>query len=268
MNSNINWFKKIADQWHIYREPIIPSFGEVALMKKVMRTGARVLVLGATPRYRDLGHELKCEVVACDMNLEMLVSTSRLMKYSYKSAAETWVIANWLETPLKTNYFDYILGDFVISNIPLNLRSQFYLEIKRLLKKDGLFITRHIMLDHNLKASAVVTHYADQKDPNICEFQFAMQSVVWNKKLKQFDLRSVRQIIKQMIRKQALSNRRKYKILYQRFIADYPFEKTWFQDAEINEEKKLKKYFQITAKKHASDHRLSYLCPVYFLKKK
>ncbi len=120
------------DLWFLFQK-----YFKVAVAKK---RKVNVLVLGATPEFRDLALKNNCNVVALDFSMAMIKKMSLAMKYQ-NHPNETIVIANWLSSPIKDNFFDLIVGDLVAVNIPKKLQGVFFGELKRMLKKGG-----HILL--------------------------------------------------------------------------------------------------------------------------
>ncbi|MFA5050817.1 MAG: class I SAM-dependent methyltransferase [Patescibacteria group bacterium] len=76
----------------------------------------KALILGVTPELRDLALKEGFEVIACDMNLEMIKKTQQLVKVKDR-AKETIIKSNWLSVPLKNNSFHIILSDIAINNL-------------------------------------------------------------------------------------------------------------------------------------------------------
>lgn len=100
----------------------------------------KILILGSTPELRDLAAEFTPEVAFVDVNLEMILAMNEIVKK--KNLQEIMVKANWLNAPLASSYFDIILGDLVVSNLPMDRQDDLLQEIKRLLKPKGYFITK------------------------------------------------------------------------------------------------------------------------------
>jgi ubiquinone/menaquinone biosynthesis C-methylase UbiE len=63
---------------------------------------------------------------------------------------ETWIKSSWLDMPFMDWFFDIILGDITIDNLPFEFHSQYISEVHRVLKKDGVYLGRFIFFrDHH-----------------------------------------------------------------------------------------------------------------------
>jgi SAM-dependent methyltransferase len=98
------------------------------------------LVLGATPELRDALVDFGYSVFSIDINVDMFLAMDELLKS--KDVNEVIVRSNWLNNPLAENYFDVVLGDAVLPNVPWSDRQALLAEVRRLLKPDGIFLTR------------------------------------------------------------------------------------------------------------------------------
>ncbi|MFC1753590.1 class I SAM-dependent methyltransferase [Thermoproteota archaeon] len=135
-------WKEYIEHWEIFASPGRPSEGDVAILERWLKkiNAKRVLILGSTPELRDLVKKLGCEVYCMDMQLEMLMGMEHFMKSKNKD--EVWIKGDWLESPLKDDFFDAILGDLVLVNIPYKDKPRFLKQITRMLKKDGYWLTK------------------------------------------------------------------------------------------------------------------------------
>ena len=144
-------WKNFIKNWKIYASPGKPSPDDISIVRKWLKKikAKRVLLLGATPQLRDLLVELKCEAYTMDMQMDMLLGMQNYMKR--KNPNEVIIKSDWLTSPLKDNYFDAILGDLILENIPYNQQPKLFSEIKRLLKKGAPWITKIFYPKDNLK---------------------------------------------------------------------------------------------------------------------
>ena len=144
-NTSVVW-KNIADMWNTYfTPPSRISHQEVEKyhewLKSLKEKGAKTaLVLGATPEIRDALNESGYKSTIIDINPEMIQAMNSVMKTS--NPEETIVCSNWLDSTLQSGYFDVIVGDAVLPNLPYSEREKFFSEVKRLLKPSGVFLTR------------------------------------------------------------------------------------------------------------------------------
>lgn len=230
------------------------------------------MILGATPQFRDLAHHQKASVTCVDISLEMILAMIRLMKYKGETTKECWVKANWLTMPLAQNYFDFVLGDLVISNIPLKLQPKFLIKIKEILKPGGYFLTRHHLPILPLKSvQEIIEGVIDKRKFNKAEilvFTWDVLHSVYNSKNHSMSTDQMHQSIKKNWQKEKNLRRKKQLARLAEFIfSRYPAGKTWWTLPSKQGEKMLRKYFKITAIKYGTDHPRAFHCPIYFLKK-
>jgi len=167
-DTSIAW-KQIAGMWGTYfTSPSRISPGEAERYRSWLTQlkPRTALVLGATPELRDILNEIGCEVTIIDINLEMILAMGSLVKISNPS--EILVRANWLSNPLRSGYFDVVVGDAVLPNIPWKDRSTLLSEVKRVLRPTGAFITRAFYAPRNrhfTELSALFEHFS-KKEPS------------------------------------------------------------------------------------------------------
>ncbi len=141
-------WKAFAARWQkYYTPPGRPSKQAITVYSRFARQAfiglkrkPRALVLGATPELRDILARLKAEVSIIDINMEMILAMSKLMKK--KNPNEIIVKGNWVKMPFASNYYDLVMGDIVLPNVPGPEQNKFLKEIKRVLKPRGYFITK------------------------------------------------------------------------------------------------------------------------------
>ncbi len=141
-DTSLVW-KQIAGMWSTYFTPPSRISTEEAGKYRAWITQLKpktALVLGATPELRDILNELNCETTIIDINLEMILAMSSLLKAN--NPGEVLVRANWLSNPLRSGYFDVVVGDAVLPNVPWKDRATLLSEVKRMLRPTGVFITR------------------------------------------------------------------------------------------------------------------------------
>lgn len=151
------YWKRLAAHWKKLAPPMRPSKGDLKVYEAFLRRAIRgvrhprILVMGATPEMRDLAHAHSAEVTVADFSSEMIKAMVGLMKYKKKTNEEVWVKGNWATLPLKAGYYDIILGDGVIDNVPWATHGQWLRHTRDLLKPDGAFITREFDNGQNLE---------------------------------------------------------------------------------------------------------------------
>ncbi len=123
----------------------------------------RVLILGATPEFRDMltRYKDKTEVTLLDANPAVKAAMDKLRKK--RNSKERIVWGDWLKMPLPSNYFDIVFSDEVFENIALENHDKLHQNIKRVLKKDGYFLDGRICLEdffkHPLHLEQVLRKY-------------------------------------------------------------------------------------------------------------
>ena len=133
----------IADMWNTYfTSPSRVSPDEAKKYNEWLKeiNKKKALVLGVTPEIREALIELDYEITCIDINPEMAKAMDSVLKV--KSQKEIMIIENWLNNTLKDNSFDIVLGDAVLPNVPWEQREKLMSEVSRVLKPEGLFITR------------------------------------------------------------------------------------------------------------------------------
>ncbi len=278
INENFFWHAGVAKQWSVYKPPITPSKSECQIIKRYIlkskKKNLKILILGSTPEFRDLAHQLRAEVFCIDVSFRMLQGLVPLMKNKSEALRETWIISDWLKAPLKENYFDFILGDFVIGNLPIKLWSDFFVKMKSLLNLGGFFITRHYWVDKNLDSGKIVEkvlRYGDFKGKPINVFSLDILMSVWRKRGKEYSLNiaEVNKFLERMMTKEKDKKKQKrMRELINLYKIYYPSSgKTWWALDKDRNDKLMKKYFKVDKIEHGDDHPCVYYCPIYFLKK-
>jgi ubiquinone/menaquinone biosynthesis C-methylase UbiE len=156
LRSTSSEWKNMVEQWIKITEPSIPSPKEIDFQREYIKKHIdpnkefKVLILGSTPRLRDLVSEFEnCKVFLCDINPEMTFAMTELLERA-NHEDETWIKASWLDMPFKDEFFDIILGDITIDNLPFEFHNQYINEVSRVLKNDRAYLGRFIFFrDHH-----------------------------------------------------------------------------------------------------------------------
>lgn|GEM_PF-4065973 len=137
-----------AETWKQITSPSRPTEKELSIFRKACEkkligvTDPKVLIMGATPELRDLLADYKnAEIVLLDINMEMILGMTSLTQIKNEEN-ETWIKGNWIKAPLPEKYFDLILADFTVENLPLHLHQQYFENIHHWLKDDGMYAGR------------------------------------------------------------------------------------------------------------------------------
>jgi ubiquinone/menaquinone biosynthesis C-methylase UbiE len=147
------WTRRSED-WGRTTSPDRPSRYEVEIYEdyiqkiaKKSKKRIKALILGATPELRDMLAKYNADVTLADINLDMVKAMEPLLEYS--DGKEKVVISNWLDIPLKSNYFDVVLCDHGVCHIPFEKWDAFFAEQARLLKKGGHLIKNIVTLEQS-----------------------------------------------------------------------------------------------------------------------
>lgn len=273
LNETSYAWKQIAQSWVDYFDsPSRPSAGEVSQYNKWLKEiskgkkGLKGLVLGATPELRDALSENNFKTHIIDINLEMILAMSELLKT--KNPDEVIIRSNWLNNPLQSGYFDVILGDAVLPNLPWDKREQFYKEIKRLLKKGGYFINRAFFVPEKKtyqNIEEILEAFAKKKASKrtAIELVFEIQILTYDDKDHLGSMEKVIQVVEKIHGKNGELNKtldiiRNYWLKLGKKVWIYPFER--------EEEAEYKGYFETEGKFSATDHPYGQITPMYLLK--
>lgn len=159
-----DWADEFVYHWKYYIAPARASPSDLEFIKKkILQKGraAKILVLGATPEYRNLCGELGIEVTLLDFSRKNYEYLANEVKNRPK---ETFVEGDWLNTVLDEK-FDIILGDNVIDMINKKDLKALLSNISRMLKKDGLFMPRTYVRDkgERYNPEQVIKEYREER---------------------------------------------------------------------------------------------------------
>jgi len=148
---------------NLYISPASPSKDDLNIYKTYLtdnkQDNKKVLLLGSTPLLRNLLKELGFRnYVIADFSfiiIENSLQTLNKLKIDLNTENEIWLKSGWLEMPLESESFDYIVGDMVFTQIEPNKQSLFVKKMASLLKSNGRFIGRMQICNTN----------SDNKDP-------------------------------------------------------------------------------------------------------
>lgn len=145
------WNKDLAYIWTNNVAPSRPSNSEMCIYTKYLRelqlkkrTKIRLLVLGATPEFRDWGFEQNLEISVVDKSREYFDIISREIRH--KNIRENVYFQPWENMSFNTK-FDLILGDLAIGNVNPNYFHRFLKNVKNAISDDGLFLGKSLIWD-------------------------------------------------------------------------------------------------------------------------
>ncbi len=256
----------MAERWEkYYTEPGRPTKGDLAAYRKFIKQAIkgknqpRVLVLGATPELRDLLYELKCEVTIIDAAAAMVQAMTGLKKH--RSAPEKVVISDWIDNPLKADYFDVIVGDIILANIPRQKQPEFLRGLARMLKPGGYFISRFFVAPDKFEPLPLDKFLAECKKflpkhrNSAMEMIFAAYKTIFDTKKRLFDLAAFKNGLKKYWRcdKFVYPDQKINYFINFAWETWQPMEKAWAIDFEKDVAKLVSRYFVIKAKGYFSD---------------
>ena len=271
-------WKQIADMWNSYFTPpsrISPQeLEKYREWLKEMKKGKplNALVLGATPELRDALSEFGYKVTIIDLNMEMIIAMTSLLKI--RNQNEAVVKANWLDNPLQSGYFDIIVGDAVLPNIPWAKREKFLKEIKRLLKPKGVFVTRAFYVPRKKQYADVknILEAFSEKEPtpgSAVELLLELQILAYDPKDHLGTVSKPKEIIQKIRGKNGFNfkseNLNKILDILRNFWFAKFSDKVWVYAYRDEEEKDYRKFFKIADVFRAKDHPYTELTPMYFL---
>jgi ubiquinone/menaquinone biosynthesis C-methylase UbiE len=232
------------------------------------------LVLGATPELRDAFVEFGYKLHSIDINLDMFLAMNELLKN--KDPNEVLVKANWLDNPLTGEYFDVVVGDAVLPNVPWNRREDLLLEVKRLLKPNGVFLTRAFCVPNEKKFANIeeIFEHFSKKEPNMqsaLEMALEIQILNYNPEDHLGSMAKVKKSLEEFHERKGIKFNDKniqiiHDVVWDIWCKNF-VNKDWVYAYREEEEKDYKKYFKIEQVFEAKDHNYTKITPIYFLRK-
>lgn len=275
-------WKQIADSWiNYFTPPSRPSKLEVNKYKDWLETitknkkGLKALVLGSTPELRNILNEIGFKSHIIDINIEMMLALNGLV--DHKNPDEVLIKSNWLDNPLADNYFDVILGDAVLPNIPWEERETFYNQITRLLKPKGYFLNRAFFIPEKKQYNTVdeiLEAFAKKKASNktAIELVFEIQILTHSMNDRLGSMEKVRSVVEKLHTPKGFTYEseqlnKTLDIVWNYWLGSVS-KKVWIYPQEREEEAEYKKYFKTIDKFSASDHPYGQITPMYLLELK
>src|SRR3989338_10183176 len=198
---SIAW-KRLANRWErFYRPPCRPSKSAIEIYKKFMKQGIMpkgkkpcVLILGSTPELRTLAHSMGCTVLVADINEEFHYAMSSFVE---SASQERFIESDWRNLPLNNASIDIVLGDVVIQNIEFAAQDKFLQEMQRILRTNGLFISKMEVLPNDwtfMSFDEALLEYASCDVPveRMIEATCSIINNSWDKRTNLISLQPVR----------------------------------------------------------------------------
>jgi hypothetical protein len=167
-----DWTTNFVHYWKYYSPPARASpsdlrFIEAKIKGRIAKCGndnIKVLVLGATPEYRNLCGELGVHCYCFDFSKYNYEYLTAEIKSDFKpKLKEVFIEGNWVEKVLDDK-FDIILGDNVLNLVFGEDLSKMLNNIRNMLKKEGIFMPRSYIMDKDerLTAEEAVKQYREE----------------------------------------------------------------------------------------------------------
>lgn len=274
-------WKQIADMWRTYFTPPSRVSQDEAKkyeewlreIKKGRRGRMKALVLGVTPEIREALTELGYETTCIDINKEMILAMDSILKI--KDPNEVIINEDWLNNSLEDNAFDVIIGDCVLSNVKWEERDKLLAEVGRVLKPDGIFITRFFSIPREkpFKTIDELLEYFSKKEPNhrsALELVFELQIFCYNSEDHQGTFSEPKKVLERLRVgnrfNSEFENLNKILDIVWNFWCEKYLNKVYHYPYRDEEEKRLGKFFEGLKTYEAKDHDYSKITPMYVLK--
>ncbi len=262
---NYDRYNDIVEVWKTYVFPARPSPEEMVLFDILMRgqEGKKLLILGATPEFRDLGVRNKLRVTCADINPNMFEGMKKIMEEENDS--EEFVECSWLEMPFEDETFDIVFAEQSINIIEVKYFDDFLKEVGRVLKKGKNFILKTINPNKDCE-DKIIKDYKEQKR-DIPYLYDKLLNLKKNYHNGQVGHRTLKEIFDKILKEQKISKEE-----YDDFF------KVWGglveSDLRLNAidkdemETKIRRYFKIKERIYGDDFKKHELHPIYVLTKK
>ena len=271
-------WKQIANMWNSYfTSPSRVSQDEAKKYKEwlneIKKGRMKALVLGVTPEIRESLTELNYETTCIDINKEMILAMDSVLKV--KNPNEVVVNEDWLKNSLEDNDFDVVIGDCVLSNVQWEERDKLLIEVKRVLKPNGIFITRFFSMpkEKPFKTINELLERFSKKEPNYrsaLELVFELQIFCYNSE----DHKGTFSEPQKTLEKLRVGDKFNFESkdlneildIVWNFWCEKYVNKVYYYPYRDEEEKRIEKFFEILKIYEAKDNDYSKITPMYFLK--
>ena len=282
--TSLPW-KQIANMWKTYFT--VPSrislqevekyrewLKEINKNREPLKEPLKGLVLGATPELRDALTEFGYRLYSIDINFEMFLAMDELLKN--KNPDEVLIKADWLDNPLADDYFDVVVGDAVLPNIPWNERLHLLEEVRRILKPDGIFLTRAFCVPNKkpfANVDEILEHFSKKKQSRMqsaLEMVLEFHILTYDPKDHLGSFAKAKGVLEEYHKRKVSEfedkNLQKIHDIVWNFWCKKFINKVFTYAYRDEEENDYKKYFKIIEIFEAKDHDYSKITPMYFLK--
>ncbi|MDD5627397.1 MAG: class I SAM-dependent methyltransferase [Patescibacteria group bacterium] len=261
--------KKIAQDWQKWQGTTIRPLAEhIAIYEKHFRKLAqgkkpRLLILGATPELRTLGHKYKFEITCADRNLNIYLAMNLLTRGQVEK--EIFVKNDWRDLSLENGYYDLVAGDDVLNMLSWPEWDSLFAKVSSLLKSKGYFST-HLIVKHcdewnREKLENVFKKYERGEIKNPQDFLVQAAATMWNPRTYEFSWQKFLKKVKY------LKDRKKIKSDFGIYARYKNFAGVSVLPPQKKFEKLARKYFKIISCDYAKQFEYCKSEPVYLLQK-
>ncbi|MDD5625948.1 MAG: class I SAM-dependent methyltransferase [Patescibacteria group bacterium] len=283
----IKTWEAVAQDYAKLVVPNRPSFDDCKnyglLIAQILKNKRqpKIMVMGSTPELRSilLTYTIfqKAQVYCLDINPTMYrAMTNFVIKSELK---EKYVQKSWLNTGFKDNFFDLVVGDEVICNLPAKEHSKLFKEIGRILKPSGFWITRHnlyLKKESKEEAKKIILDLVKKIESGEYSFQQAIN--IFHPRLWYYTvslspehkasigdaLKILKEISKKLPQKNIL---KKLIILIENNFSKF-MNYSWSGLSQKESEQELENYFSIKKRVVSKDYITAKFSPIYLLKVK
>ena len=271
-------WKMIAELWNTwFTTPSSVSKDEAKKYREWLEKldKKKALVLGVTPEIREPLAEFNYETTCVDINPEMVKAMDSVLKQ--KNPNETIVIENWLDNSLKDNEFDIVLGDAVLPNVKWRDRKKLLSEVARVLKPEGLFVTRAFCVPREKTfkdVDEIFEHFA-RREPNYenaLKFTLEIQILFYNPEDHEGTFIKSKEVLEKLRKDDKFhfesDNLNKLLEMVWGFWCQKYVDKIYLYAYRDDEEQEYKEFFDIVEIYEAGDNEYASITPMYILKKR
>lgn len=267
------WEKQI-DNWDSCPSPIRPSEGDLEIYRSFLPQKGnkmRILILGSTPELRDLAAQVTEEkVYVADFSYRM---PAAMLPYTFfvDPMRETWVRSNWFELPFPEKFFDLILGDLMLQQLPPDRETEFLAKMQELLKRGGVFLSRFHFLDKELQTGSLDSIFQEVTTSKLSDeekFTWLKLRVLWL--LADLDTRTLRRQAAYDRFKEYIESKKIQSSLVDMVLKNL-FEykdsnRTWAPpSSEEALETILQKSFSVVGREYVNDYKYAKYYPIFKL---
>lgn len=123
----------------------------------------KMLVLGVTPEFRDLGLSLGMDVTAVEMNPQAINDMNEYVTIKDRQK-EKVILGNWLDVKLPQDNFDVVIGDFSFNFLEINNYKKLFKKLRTILKESGCLSIKTIVHPDNELEKSFENYLQDYRD--------------------------------------------------------------------------------------------------------